>query len=286
MTEPAPVHFFDILSALPGPAKSWSPNTVKIRLALNYKQIPYKQSYLSLPDIEPVLKSLSVPPNAPGTAPKPYTLPAIVHPSLKSATNQSGAINDSLAIALRLEELYPPSAGYLSLFPNGDASYSLAVAVNELMRGVVFAGYALSVPRIANILDEPRGREYFVRTRSEMLGRPLSEVRPTETTEISHLVEEVKKKMGPIVQMLGGGGQSGSTTKAKEGPFLEGRQPGFADFVFQAFVNWIRVADEDVWGALLAVGDGEVRALWDAVFPWLEGQGEEVEWQTLCTTVE
>ncbi|KAL2837614.1 hypothetical protein BJX68DRAFT_259539 [Aspergillus pseudodeflectus] len=270
MTIPARVHFFDILSALPGakvpltqkpgPAKSWSPNTLKIRIALNYKRIPYTQSYITLPDIEPLLKSLAISAHAPGTAPKPYTLPAIVHPSLKSDSNPSGALNDSVPIALHLDEVFP-APEYPTLFPNGQSSYALAIAVNELMRNVVFAGYALLVARIADILDEPRGKEYFIQTRSESLGKPLSEVRPTDQGEAARLVEEMKNKMGVIVQMLQAGG------KKKAGPFFEGDQPALADFIFQAFMLW-----------LVAVGNGEVRALWDAVYPWVDGQGEEVVW--------
>ncbi|KAL6233629.1 hypothetical protein BDW75DRAFT_184924 [Aspergillus navahoensis] len=275
MPDSTPVQFFDILSALPGPNKSWSPNTLKIRLALNYKRIPYTQSYISLPDIAPLLQSLSVPAHAPGTAPKPYTLPAIIHPSLKSTSNLSGAMMDSLPIALHLEEIYPPQE-YPSIFPSGDASYALAVAVNELMRNMVFAGYALTAPRIADILDSPRGREYYIQTRSapDMLGKPLLEIRPTDEAQVRKMVEEMKRKMGPIVQML----RKPGLEEKNGGPFFEGERPGLADFVFEAFMIWVKVADEDIWRELLAVGDGAVKALWDACYPWVEGQGEGVEW--------
>ncbi|KAL3451474.1 hypothetical protein BJX65DRAFT_304058 [Aspergillus insuetus] len=273
MTSPAQVHFFDILSSLPGPAKSWSPNTLKIRLALNYKRIPYTQSYISLPDIEPLLQSLCIPAHAPGSAPKPYTLPAIIHPSLKAESNPSGALNDSIPIALHLDEIFR-TPEYPTLFPNGQASYALAVAVNELMRNVVFAGYALLVARIADILDEPRGKEYFISTRSESLGKPLSEVQPTDQEEVTRLINEMKKKMGVIAQMLKGGREK----RKKAGPFFEGDQPSLADFIFQAFLLWVKVSNEDIWAELVGVGDGEVRALWDAVYPWVEGQGEEVAW--------
>jgi glutathione S-transferase len=162
-------------------------------------------------------------------------------------------LNDSVPIALHLDEVFP-APEYPALFPNGQASYALLVA------------------RIADILDEPRGKEYFIQTRSESLGKPLSEVRPTDQGEAARLVEEMKKKMGVIIQMLKGGGRK------KAGPFFEGDQPGLADFIFQAFMLWVKVADEEVWNELVAVGNGEVRALWDAVYPWVEGQGEEVVW--------
>jgi glutathione S-transferase len=184
-------------------------------------------------------------------------------------------LNDSIPIALHLDETFP-APEYPILFPNGQASYALAVAVNELMRNVVFAGYALLVARIADILDELRGKEYFIRTRSESLGKHLLEVRPTDQDEVTRLINEMKKKMGVIAEMLKGGG--GGKRRKKAGPFFEGDQPSLADFIFQAFLLWVKVSDEDLWAELVGVGDGEVSALWDAVCPWVEGQGEEVAW--------
>jgi glutathione S-transferase len=184
-------------------------------------------------------------------------------------------LNDSIPIALHLDEILP-APEYPALFPNGQASYALAVAVNELMRNVVFAGYALLVARIADILDEPRGKEYFISTRGESLGKPLADVRPTDQDEVTRLINEMKNKMGVICQMLKGG--KGEERRKKAGPFFEGDQPGLADFIFQAFLLWVKVSDEHLWAELVGVGDGEVRALWDAVCPWVEGQGEEVAW--------
>ncbi|KAL4995989.1 hypothetical protein BDV10DRAFT_196296 [Aspergillus recurvatus] len=206
MPDSTPVQSFDILSALPGPNKSWSPNTLKICLVLNYKSITYTQNYISLPDITLLLTMI-----------------------------------DSLPIALYLEELYPAQE-YPSIFPNRDESYMLTITVNKLRYNMVFAGYALTAPWITNIFDSLRGREYYIRTRSvpDMLGRLLLE---------------------------------------KGGLFFEGKQPSLADFVFQAFIVWVKVADGDVWRELVSVGDGVVRALWDACYPWVEGQGDNVEWE-------
>jgi glutathione S-transferase len=144
------------------------------------------------------------------------------------------------------------------------------------MRNVVFAGYTLLVARIADILDEPRGKEYFISTRGESLGTPLAEVRPTDQGEVTRLINEMEKKMGVIAQMLKRG--KGEERRRKAGPFFEGDQPSLADLIFQPFLLWVKVSDEDLWAELVGVGGGEVRALWDAVYPWVEGQGEEVAW--------
>ncbi|KAL3432273.1 hypothetical protein BDV09DRAFT_174519 [Aspergillus tetrazonus] len=265
MAKQVPVHFFDILSTLPGPCKAWSPNTYKTRLILNYKGIPYTQTYVSYPDIAPLLKGLSVPPHPKGTAPFDYTLPAICHPSVKSTP--SGAMNDSLPIARHLEEHFPERP----IFPSGDASYALAVAVNKLMGRVGFAVYKLVIVPIADILD-PRGKEYYHRTRSEKWGMPFEEIRPTDEKQCQEMLETAKTEMAIIVRMLKG-------KTGKTGPFFEGEKAGYADFLVMAFLVWFRIADEKVWKALVELGDGEVKALWDACYQWVEGQGENKDWK-------
>ncbi|KAL4901310.1 hypothetical protein BDW74DRAFT_85071 [Aspergillus multicolor] len=264
MAEQTPVHFFDLLSDLPGPSKAWSPNTFKTRLILNYKGIPYTQTYVSYPDIAPLLKSLSVPPH-PEPAHTDYTLPTIVHPSVTSTP--SGALMDSLPIARHLEEHFPERP----IFPSGDASYALAVSVNRVMRLVAFAVYKLVIVPIADILD-PRGKEFYVRTRSAMFGKPLQEVRPTDEKEIKEMIEKAKTEMGTIVEMLKG-------KPGKTGPFFEGDKVGYADLLVMGFLIWFKVADEKIWQELIGLGDGVIKALWDACYQWVEGQGEAKAWE-------
>ncbi|KAL4810191.1 hypothetical protein BDV18DRAFT_130481 [Aspergillus unguis] len=259
MANQVPVHLFDLHSTLPIPSKAWSPNTLKTRLALNYKGIPYTQTYVSYPDIAPLLKSLSVPPNPEGTASTAsWTLPAIQH--------SGGAIMGSLPIARYLEKQFPERP----LFPSGNVSYAIAVAVDRIMSLVGFALYELIVPRIKDILD-PRAQEYYERTRSAMFGKPVADVRPTDEREIQQMIDKAKKEMMTIVEMLKG-------NSAKAGPFLEGEQPSYADFIVIAYLTWYKTADGNIWKQLIELGDGELRTLWDAVSPWVAGQGEDKEW--------
>ncbi|KAL4870849.1 hypothetical protein BDV12DRAFT_195048 [Aspergillus spectabilis] len=265
MAKNTPVHLFDILSAVPGPLKAWSPNTLKTRLALNYKNIPYTQTYVTYPDIAPLLTSLLVPPHPKGIGHVAYTLPAITHPSITATP--SGTLMESLLIACHLEEQFPERP----IFPSGDASYSLALAVHRIINLVSSAGYTLLIPSIARILD-PRGQEYYIRTRTAMFGKPLAEVRPTDEVVVTEMIEKMKKEMAPIVQMLKG-------KPGKKGPFFENETPGYADFIVESFLIWYKFADERIWEELVGLGDGEIRALWDAVYPWVEGQGEDKDWE-------
>ncbi|GIC86727.1 glutathione S-transferase family protein [Aspergillus udagawae] len=262
MASDSPVHFFDITSTLPGSSKSWSPNTIKTRMVLNYKRIPYTQSWVSYPDIAPLLTSLAVPANPDGIA---YTLPTINHkPTVKS--NPTGTLTESFAIACHLDQHYPTP----SLFPSGDASYALTIAVGKLLSAAVGKARPLIVPNVADILDD-RGREYFIKTRSAWFGKPLSEVRPRDPQQVKEATDELKKELEVLAQMLRG-------KVGKTGPFFEGDKPGYADFIVVSFLAWAERSDKELWRELLGAGQGEFKALWEACIPWVEGQGEEKDW--------
>ena len=247
----------------PGTKKSWSPNTLKTRAVLNFKGIPYTQSFISYPDIAPLLKQLSVPPAKEGMA---YTLPAIVHKS-SVTSNPNGALMDSTAIAFHLEKTFPSP----TLFPSGDASYALTVAVGKILGSVAQKLAIFVLPNVAEFLDR-RGKEYFVRTRTERFGKPLSEVRPKDEASLRSAVDGAKQDLATLAGMLKG-------REGKTGPFFEGEKAGYADLMVVTFLAWFHRGDEPVWRELVAVGDGELKALWEACSGWLEGQGKEVEWE-------
>ncbi|EAW09382.1 glutathione S-transferase family protein [Aspergillus clavatus NRRL 1] len=263
MASDTPLHFFDINSTLPGPSKSWSPNTLKTRIALNYKRIPYTQSWVSYPDIAPLLSSLAVPKSPTQTA---YTLPAITHDSVTS--NPTGTLMDSLAIAHHLEATFPTPP----LFPSGDASYALALAVHKLISIAFSTARPLILPPVADFLD-PRAQEYFVRTRSAAFGQPLADVRPRDPERVRALTADTLKDLEIVVQML-----RGWEGKKSNGPFFEGETAGYADFIVVAFLAWAERADQELWRAILGLGEGELERLWEACLPWVNGQGEEKEW--------
>ncbi|KAL2002752.1 hypothetical protein VTN02DRAFT_6031 [Thermoascus thermophilus] len=267
MAATEPVHFFDITSNLSGPSKSWSPNTIKTRLVLNYKRIPYTQSFLSYPDIAPVLKQLSVPPLE---GLMPYTLPAIIHkPSVTS--NPSGAMNDSFPIALHLEEAFPAPT-YPSIFPSGDASYSLAVAVDRIFSDVFKKAFPLVAARVPGILDE-RGSKYFHETREKWFGKPLSEVGPQSAEEVEAMWTETEKELQVLARML-----EGPDGKARKGPFFEGDKASYADFLLLGFLAFFERVNREIFEKLMAMRGGVFKALWDASTQWVDGQGEEKEW--------
>ncbi|KAL2830106.1 putative glutathione S-transferase [Aspergillus pseudoustus] len=252
-----PVHFFDILSALPGPAKSRSRNALKTRLVLNFKRVPFSQSFISYPDIEPFLRQFSVAPNLKGIQ---YTLPAIRHSSVRS--NCYGVLMGALPVALHLDTIAP----FPPLFPSGHGSYSLALAVEKIVESVGQDAQALVLPKVAEVLDE-RGREYFMRTRHARFGKPLSEVYPKDRKSLELIKNKIKEDMGILASMLGG-------REEKTGPFFEGENAGYADLILIAFLAWCGRPDQELLQEILESGRGELKMLWNNCLPWLECQGE------------
>jgi glutathione S-transferase len=244
-----------------GASKSWSHNTWKIRAVLNFKGIPYTQSWISYPDIQPLLTSLDVQPNEQG---RPYTLPAIIHKSVTS--NPNGVMMDSLRIAMHLDNVFPSPP----LFPSGDASYALVVAVGKLVSLLEPGFRPFIIPRVADHLD-PRGQEYFHKTRSAALEKPLSEVRPTDPESLDKLWKLIETESVPLTEMLKG-------REGKKGPFFEGEKPGFADLLYASELAFIGRFDKELFEKFMDLKNGENRALYDACLSWLEGQGEDKEW--------
>ena len=244
------------------PFKSWSSSTLKIRMVLNYKNIPYTQSYTSYPDICPLLQSLAVLPHTKGRL--THTLPAISHPdSIKD--NPTGTMMDSFPIALHLDKTFPSPP----LFPSGDASHALAIAVEKLVLCASGKGLFILLPKAINILDA-RGKDYFVSTRSRWFGKPLQDLEITDPQEVEKTKDALKAELEVFFRMLAG-------REGKEGPFLEGKQAGYADFILVTFLSWSHRVDKKLWTEIMAMGSGEFQVLWDACSAWMEGQGEDIE---------
>ncbi|KAG2353592.1 hypothetical protein BDR07DRAFT_1432771 [Suillus spraguei] len=91
----------DIPTVLP---VSTSPNTWKVRLTLNYKELAYGTKWVETTDIESVCKSLGIPPTdaLPDGTPK-YTLPALID----NTFTPPAFLSDSTPIIEYLERTYP-----------------------------------------------------------------------------------------------------------------------------------------------------------------------------------
>ncbi|KAJ5196631.1 hypothetical protein N7449_007110 [Penicillium cf. viridicatum] len=219
---------------------SFSPVVWRIRLILNYKNIPYKTIFLEFPDIEPTLKNLGL---IPGEASK-YTVPAIQH----VPTNTY--IMDSLPIAQFLESTYPD--------PLVPLTSDLGREIETKARGVLGkAIYSSVMPREIHILS-PRSQGYFRRTREASLGHRLEDLLNGDREE--RVWDSVSEAMGAIGELI--------RTHKADGPFVLGAQPSYTDFFIAGSLQSIRVIDEGVFQRMIKYpGYGEI---YGACLPYLE----------------
>ncbi|QRW22902.1 glutathione S-transferase [Rhizoctonia solani] len=206
-TKDNPVVFYDLVGKN---GISFSLNTYKTRLSLDYKGIPYRVEYLSLPDIEPKMKELGVPPSS-DNHPR-YTIPMIADPS--SETNGIPTyISDSFKIAIYLDDKYP-APKYPAIF----APYFPTIGVSI---GPIFA------PLLPRLLDD-RSTEYLNRTRGDR-------TKPLPDDVAAQKWEQVREKFAAFSKSL----QLNDGTK-DEGPFIMGNIVSFLDFAVGGMVHWIK----------------------------------------------
>ncbi|KAI1760705.1 hypothetical protein GGR53DRAFT_508733 [Hypoxylon sp. FL1150] len=113
LTLPETMDFYDIAMQQPAAVNPW-----KARLALNFKDVAYTTTWVPLPDISKVRRSLDMPACrklADGS--DFFTLPILVDPS----TNLK--LGDSFDIAVYLQKAYPTS-GAGDLFPPQEIDYT------------------------------------------------------------------------------------------------------------------------------------------------------------------
>ncbi|KDQ17829.1 hypothetical protein BOTBODRAFT_185266 [Botryobasidium botryosum FD-172 SS1] len=254
-TESNPIIFYDIESAPDLPeAKAWSPSTWKTRLTLNYKRLPYKTIYLSLPEIAPTLQGLGLEPPERKTGPFAFTLPVIIDPTPSGPK----VVRDSAEIARYLDATYPDPER--TLFPSG--SHALQAYFDRTLNARLLPlCVSLIVPLVPSILDE-KGAEYYNRTRAELLGKPLSEVRP-KGADLDKAWESFKAELDVVVAAL----QNNDVERGGPGgSYLMGNKFSFVDCVMVGLFIWMNKvkpeADGNAWERIKGWHNGRWERLW------------------------
>ncbi|KEP49270.1 glutathione S-transferase, amino-terminal domain protein [Rhizoctonia solani 123E] len=227
--------FYDLINAR---GVSWSPNTYKTRLCLEYKGLAYRTEYLALPDIEAKMKELGVPPIK-ETSPQ-YTLPDY-------SDNPNGKphyIGDSFEIAVYLDEKYP-TPQYPSIFKSGTRSLE-HLFIHQYLPIIARAGSAVVMPKVAHILDK-ESIEYIKRTRGVSF-EPLP-------------VEETEEKWKAFRQKFFDVGKS-LDYRDEDGPFITGSEPSIADFAMGGWFHLLEQIDPTELEKILEWHDGRWRVFW------------------------
>lgn len=259
MTTPTPtpsLTFYDIAFRPPVESTTCAPNPWKSRYALNFKNTPYKTTWVALPDISPLRRSLNVPASrkfADGT--EYHTLPLLTDASIPGCA----PIGDSFDIAIHLQTHYPhsgPSGSSSSkdLFPPDtplDYTYTtsakfLAPLSERSESDPVLARYA----RFNTHVDAA----FSAHVALAVHGMPLDPATAEETKaeflrragmddwEALGVKGEARRAMidslrGALEGLAGLWGGSGS---GREGPFVRGEEACYADFVVGGWLRMFR----------------------------------------------
>lgn len=269
-TPPTPntITLYDIAQRPPVEESCCAPNPWKSRFALNFKGVPYSTSWVEMPDISKVRRSLDEPASrkfADGT--DFYTLPII-----KDAATGS-TVGDSFDIAVYLQRKYP-NAGAGDLFPTQNLDYvftqnaAFVVPLSERGQGD-FAEYA----RFNSNVDAA----FTTHTQLMVEGMPFDPA-TAELTKAEFgrragvnswddfaLTADAREKLkGSFRDTLGD--LAKLFLENTEGPFLLGRRASYADFIVGA---WLRMAQRTLpameWEELRAWHGGVFGRLHDAL---------------------
>jgi len=199
----------------------FSPVVWRIRMMLNYKQVPYRTIFLEFQEIELTLKALGVEP--PATAKGRYTVPTIYH----VPTDQY--MMDSIPISQFIESTY--------LTPAVPLTSKLGREIEEKARSVGGTTFRRSVmPREIRILS-PAAADFFRRSREAALGHPLEDLLDNDKEEQSW--KDIDGAMRAVSDLM-------QTNKA-DGPFILGARPSYTDFFIAGSLHSASVIDEGVF---------------------------------------
>lgn len=256
-------------------------NTLKVRMTLNYKKIPYTESFHTYPSIAALCQKLGIPANT-ETGSIKHTLPAIAHASipgnLPTSSPTGGAMDDSLSIAYHLDQAFPDTP---RVFPSLE-SWQLFQAAVAIMTPARPALARLIMPTVPAMLDHPQGSEYFLRTREAMFGKPVTEIGSKDREEDDW--KPFLTALGQIAQIVRGPAAKLNVAGSSEakGRFLvgDGLKPTYVDFYLVGLMAWMKRSGQDGdWARWMEADEGVWKGLWEACEPILNGMGEEKEWQ-------
>ncbi|KAF5377841.1 hypothetical protein D9615_006812 [Tricholomella constricta] len=238
------IKFYDITVAPAILGKGSSPNTLKTRMCLNYKGIPYQTVWVEYPDIEAVCKEIGALPtgNLNASWGPYYTLPAIHDPSTGTILAESALITEYL------DDTYPDTP---KLFPPGTRALQLAFIdafmskLGSMWQFILPLGY----PYLS-----PRSQEFYRKTREAWFGKKLEDIVPTGQKREEEWAK-VKVGFDAIDTWF-------KKANTEGGPYLLGANIAFADIVVASFLLFFR--------QIL----GEVSPEWTDINAWSEGRWE------------
>ncbi|KFY15171.1 hypothetical protein V492_02190 [Pseudogymnoascus sp. VKM F-4246] len=268
-----PIIFYDIAQRPPVEETCCAVNPWKSRLALNFKGVPYKTSWVRMPDISKVRGSLNVPACRKFADGSDFnTLPIIHDP----ATNTFKG--DSFDIAVYLQKTYPDS-GAGDLFPPQKLDYVLdkdlpiLIPLSEIT-GTDFVDYAKFNQNIDAVFTTHVGlMAYGIPldpatadiTKAEFVNR--AGVSSFEDFKmVGEARETMKKSFESSLE-----GLAKLFVRDTSGPFLLGQKASYADIIVGGWLRMARVTlPASEWEELKGWHGGVFGQLHDALDKYAE----------------
>ncbi|KAG1817174.1 uncharacterized protein BJ212DRAFT_1461002 [Suillus subaureus] len=233
--------FLDIPAVLPVP---FSPNTWKVRLALNYKKLTYVTRWVETTDIASVCTSLGIPPTStlPDGTPK-YTLPALID----NTTSPPALLSDSTPIIEYLERTYR----------DPDSSRALCVPASRALHALFEYHVAHSITAqllpvmVMHMHDKktPRDRVHFRKRTEAAFGKKLEDIELRGKER-----EEQWKKIEGAFDLLARLMKAGGTT----GELFTGSNLSLADCILGGLLLAFRyISPDEAWIKVSAWNDGK-----------------------------
>ncbi|KAH8884178.1 hypothetical protein GQ53DRAFT_405795 [Thozetella sp. PMI_491] len=219
--------------------ETWSHHVLRILFSLHYKGIPYSIEGIEYPDIVSTFEPTTLEPKDDPI--EPYEIPVL---KFQTSTGTPEYRMSTLGIIQALEDMKPePSLLYTS--PR---------SVEYRSRfGPAFAPILqLVVGHVPNVLSE-RSAEAFAQKRKNRWGKSV------EQWIAEHPTREGLAVADPLIK------EFGDWLELTPGPFVNGDQPGYADFTFASFLAFAKaIGRTDVFETVLGMHPA-VERLYDAV---------------------
>ena len=263
--------FYDIASS--PPLRTFAANPWKTRFALNFKGVAYRTQWVQMPNISAVREQLHVPANRTLPDGSPYhTLPVI------QDTESGVLVGDSFEIALYLDDAYPEAP---RLFRTGTTG--LTAAFNARVDGL-FTTYAIlcsQMPFDAEVAEAVK--EIFAK-RAGAMSVDMN-VGPDQRKQLFVSFEADLGELAKAYRHTGGTTdyfwRRGGTEKAQSqrapsgreegGPFLDGDEPTYADFIVGAWLKMFETSmPPEEWQRVRTWQGGLWGRLADALGKWSE----------------
>jgi len=248
------ITFYDLTRTVPSdqsPAEiGWSPNTLKTRLGLAIKGLPFKTEWLQWLEIEPKSEGYNLPAKVTGI---PYILPVIVD-------NKTGrVVRESLEIAKYLDEQYPDTP---RLIPEHSAALQ-AVFVDQVAQPLVFAIFPVIINDILAQCDE-KNAVYFRESRARLFGVKYEDLLATGEARVAKL-NELKALLDKAATWIAHNGEGAVFVNG-------GDKPAHADTALAGVFLWtLRVVgkEHEVSKIILTANEGRWEKYLAALSPYL-----------------